>query len=119
ELAQRRCILFLGAGVAASARNDLGESPLDWSTFLIKATQLISDSSDKEAVDQLIHERRFPLALNAIADLADPGDYQSFLNDCFNNSSFDPSELHSVILDIDSRFVITTNFDKLYEKHCL
>jgi hypothetical protein len=119
ELAQRRCILFLGAGVAASARNDLGESPLDWNTFLVNAAQLISDPKDKEAVDQLIHERRFPLALNAIADLADPGDYQSFLNDCFNNSSFDPSELHSVILDIDSRFVITTNFDKLYEKHCL
>lgn len=119
ELAQRRCILFLGAGVAASARNSAGNSPLDWNTFLVEATRLISKPDDKDAVTQLIHERKFPLALNAIADLADPGDYQSFLNDCFNDSSFEPSELHSVILDIDARFVITTNFDKIYEKHCL
>ncbi len=119
ELAQRRCILFLGAGVAASARNSAGNSPLDWNTFLVEATGLISNPNDKDAVTQLIHERKFPLALNAIADLADPGDYQSFLNDCFNDSSFEPSELHSVILDIDARFVITTNFDKIYEKHCL
>lgn len=119
ELAQRRCILFLGAGVAASAQNNLGERPLDWNTFLVRATDLVSDPSDKTAVDQLINEKKFPLALNAIADRADPGDYQSFLNECFNNSSFNPSELHSVILDIDSKFVITTNFDKLYEKHCL
>jgi len=119
ELAQRRCILFLGAGVAASARNKTGKSPLDWNTFLIEAIRLISDVDDKAAVTQLIAERKFPLALNAIADLADPGDYQSFLNDCFNDSSFDPSDLHSVILDLDSRFVITTNFDKIYEKHCL
>lgn len=119
ELAQRRCILFLGAGVASSALNHLGERPLDWSTFLVKATDLISNADDKAAVTQLIDEKKFPLALNAIADLVDPGDYQSFLNQCFNNSSFNPSELHSVILDIDSRFVITTNFDKIYEKHCL
>ncbi|WP_368570622.1 SIR2 family protein [Acinetobacter baumannii] len=119
ELAQRRCILFLGAGVAASARNRAGDSPLDWNTFLVEATKLISKPDDKDAVTQLIHERKFPLALNAIADLVDPGDYQSFLNDCFNDSSFKPSELHSVILDIDARFVITTNFDKIYERHCL
>lgn len=119
ELAQRRCILFLGAGVAASAQNNAGNSPLDWNTFLVEATKLISKPDDKNAVTQLIHERNFPLALNTIADLVDPGDYQSFLNHCFNDSSFKPSELHSVILDIDARFVITTNFDKIYEKHCL
>lgn len=119
ELAQRRCILFLGAGVAASAQNSSGQRPLDWNAFLFKATELISDIGDRDRVKQLIDERRFPLALNAIADLADIGDYQSLLNECFNNSSFIPSELHSVILDIDSRFVITTNFDKIYEKHCL
>jgi hypothetical protein len=119
ELAQRRCILFLGAGVAASAKNSSGKRPLDWNAFLVKATELISDIGDRDKVKELIDERRFPLALNAIADLADIGDYQSLLNECFNNSSFIPSELHSVILDIDSRFVITTNFDKIYEKHCL
>lgn len=119
ELAQRRCILFLGAGVAASAKNHLGERPLDWNAFLVKATELISNADNRDVVIQLIAERRFPLALNAIADLADPGDYQALLNECFNNSSFIPSELHSVIVDIDSRFVITTNFDKIYEKHCL
>jgi hypothetical protein len=119
ELAQRRCILFLGAGVAASAQNSSGQRPLDWNAFLLKATELISNIDNRDKVTQLIDERRFPLALNAISDLADIGDYQSLLNECFNNSSFIPSELHSVIVDIDFRFVITTNFDKIYEKQCL
>jgi hypothetical protein len=41
------------------------------------------------------------------------------LNACFNDGSFEPSELHKAIFNLDSRLIITTNFDKIYEKYCL
>lgn len=118
EIAKRRCLLFLGAGVAASANNAKGERPLDWNKFLVSATDLVNDSAIKEEVLKLIESNKLLLALQAVKDTSDPGDYQALLNECFNDSTFEPSELHSIIFDLDSRFVITTNFDKIYEKHC-
>jgi hypothetical protein len=41
------------------------------------------------------------------------------LNRCFNNRRFQAGELHRIILSLDSRLVITTNFDKIYERLCL
>ena len=30
ELAYRRCLIFLGSGISATAKNDAGESPDTW-----------------------------------------------------------------------------------------
>ena len=34
ELAYRRCLIFLGSGISATAKNDAGESPDTWGAFL-------------------------------------------------------------------------------------
>jgi hypothetical protein len=40
EIAKERCVLFLGAGVSASAVDSAGKHPPDWKTFLDRqATQ--------------------------------------------------------------------------------
>lgn len=119
EIARKRCILFLGAGVAASASNPAGKRPKEWRQFLIAATELVHNPANKVEITSLIAQNKFLLALQAIRHEADPGDYQGLLNDCFNDATFDPSDLHRVIFNLDSRLVITTNFDKIYEKHCL
>lgn len=119
EVARRRCILFLGAGVAASATNAAGTRPKEWKAFLLAAVALVHDIPKQADITQLINDNRLLLALQAIRAEADPGDYQGLLNTCFNDATFEPSELHKVIFDLDSRLVITTNFDKIYEKHCL
>lgn len=119
EVARRRCILFLGAGVAAAASNTAGKRPKEWKEFLKAAVDLVNDGDKKSEINTLIDSNRLLLALQAIYHEADPGDYQALLNDCFNDASFLPSELHKAIFNLDSRLVITTNFDKIYEKHCL
>lgn len=119
EIARRRCILFLGAGVAASATNAAGKRPKEWREFLTTAVALVTNAGKRADIGCLIDENRFLLALQAICKEADPGDYHGLLNECFNDASFVPSELHKVIFSLDSRLVITTNFDKIYEKHCL
>lgn len=119
EVARRRCVLFLGAGVSASATNDLGQHPKDWALFLKDASNLVLDAEKARKIRQLVDERRYLLALQAITQESDAGDYQQFLTREFNNPGFSPSELHKTILAIDSRIVITTNFDKIYERLCL
>lgn len=119
EIARRRCILFLGAGVAAAATNPEGKRPQEWKEFLKAAVNLIHDPQKKTDINNLIDQNRLLLALQAINDEADPGDYHALLNANFNDATFEPSELHKVIFNLDSRLVITTNFDKIYEKHCL
>ena len=53
-----------------------------------------------------------------IRDNSDVADYRTLLNTEFNNPAVQPSELHQCIFDLDARIVITTNFDKIYEKYC-
>lgn len=118
EVARRRCILFLGAGVASSAKTAQGVSPLAWKDFLTQAANL-APTAHRPEITALIHSNKLLLALQAIRDHADAGDYQALLDTCFNNAAFIPSDLHKTIFSLDSRLVITTNFDKIYEKHCL
>lgn len=119
EVARRRCVLFLGAGVSASALAGTGARPKDWGQFLTDACSLVRDGDKAEKIRRLVEERRYLLALQAINQESDAGDYQQFLGREFNNPGFLPSDLHRTILAIDSRIVITTNFDKIYERLCL
>lgn len=119
EIARRRCVLFLGAGVSASAADSAGANPKDWSQFLKDACSLVPARTKADEIKVLIDQRRYLLALQAITQESDAGDYQHFLTREFNNPSFLPSDLHKTILEIDSRIVITTNFDKIYERLCL
>lgn len=119
EIARRRCILFLGAGVSASTKNSDGESPKEWKSLLTSAAELISDENKKNDVKQLITNNKLLIALQAISREVDAGDYHQLLNLSFNNGTFVPSKLHKVIFELDSRIVITTNFDKIYERYCL
>lgn len=119
EIAHRRCVFFLGAGVSSSAVDNQGNRPQGWGQFLQLACALIRDEQTHQEILRLITERRFLLALQAIKGEADGSDYQEFLEQHFNNPNFRASRLHEIILELDSRLVITTNFDKIYENYCL
>jgi hypothetical protein len=119
EVAARRCVLFLGAGVSASAKTADGVRPKTWQAFLEKARCLVPVKADQERIKRLINHGDLLLALEAIKRDADPHDYQKLLNDEFHRPQFQPGELHRTILRLDSRLVITVNFDKIYENCCL
>lgn len=120
ELAYRRCILFLGAGVSATSKNDRGESPETWKGFLNSVKTLIrnSVSEDERFIEDMLNQNNYLLALQAIADLCDPGEYSKFLKDRFLRGGYNPSEIHYIIKELDSKIVVTSNFDKLYESIC-
>jgi hypothetical protein len=120
ELAYRRAILFLGSGVSATAKNDRGESPDTWGEFLNKIKTLMRNPTpeDIKFVDEMLEQKNYLLALQAIYDLSDPGAFSKFLRDAFSRGNFKPSSVHRAIKKIDSKIVITTNFDKIYDNLC-
>lgn len=116
DLAYRRCIIFTGAGISATAKNNSNESPVAWKEFLNKAIELIKSNSIYPDVEKLIKEKNYLLALQAIDKVVDKGRYCHLLETEFSN--FNPSNIHTLINQIDPKILVTTNFDKIYEKVC-
>ena len=118
EVAARRCVFFLGAGVSASATDKDGKRPKTWTEFLEEACKLITTATKKKIVKKLIKEKKYLLALQGIRDEADPSNYRDLLDQNFHTPSYQASTLHEYICLLDSRIVITTNFDRIYESYC-
>lgn len=120
ELTFRRCIFFLGSGVSASSLAEDGTRPQTWGGFLSEAKKLLNKltEEDENFINDMLTQKNYLLALQAINNLADPGAYTSLLRKSFNNANFKPSELHNCIRDIDCKIVMTTNFDKIYDNLC-
>ena len=120
EIAYRRCLIFLGSGISATAKNDKNESPDTWSEFLKNAKTKMKNPTeeDKEFVDEMLEKQNYLLALQAIADLCDSGEYSNYLKQQYLRGNYIPSNVHRLIKDLDSKIVVTTNFDKLYESLC-
>ncbi|OKP64675.1 hypothetical protein BTE77_34420 [Ensifer adhaerens] len=114
----QRYILFLGAGVSATSQDPQGNRPPAWGEFLDKACNLVTAKPQKTAIKKLIKEGKLLIALQAIKNGSDQADYQNLLNHHFNNAGYIPSDLHQIIYNIDSRLLVTTNFDKIYERYC-
>lgn len=119
EVAARRCAFFLGAGVSASAADTSGNHPKTWREFLTEACTLVQDLKQKRVLNRLIKDGKYLLALQGIRDYVNPADYRGLLDTHFNSIAFRPSDIHKSIYQLDSRIVITTNFDKIYERYCL
>lgn len=120
ELAYRRCLIFLGSGISATAKNDDGESPDTWGAFLdnVKSKMKNPSEDDKKFVEDMLKKQNYLLALQAIADLCDSGEYSNYLKSQYLRGKYKPSKVHELIKDLDSKIVVTTNFDKLYEGLC-
>lgn len=120
ELAYRRCLIFFGAGISATAKNLDGKSPDTWSAFLDKAKSKMRNPSldQKIFVEEMLEQKNYLLALQAIHDLSEPGEYSNYLKQHFLRGGYKHSKVHEIIKELDSKIVLTTNFDKIYEGFC-
>lgn len=115
EVAERRCILFLGSGVSATARTEEGKSPPLWHSFLETGINLIPNEKDRQAALQLLEGNSYLNAAQILVDSLGPGDFGMFIRDQLETPCYKPSELHELILSIDPKVIITTNYDKVLE----
>lgn len=117
ELAYKRCVIFIGSGISANSITSDGKSPLVWGDFINKAKSLASPNSI-EFIDLMLTQKNYLQALQVVKDTSDPGEYANLLRETYSRPNFAPNEIHKAIKDINSKIVVTTNFDKIYENHC-
>jgi len=113
DLAQRRAVLFLGAGVSASAQTNGGGRLKQWAEFLTSAAAKLPRGKIKTVANQLIKDKNYLFASELIkANLGEK--WPELLGNEFRQLA-QPSDLHKALVSLDQRILVTTNFDTLLE----
>lgn len=115
DLARRRCVLFLGSGVSANSKNAAGVHPKTWRKFLEEGINRIEMKSRKEIIKQHIRNRNYLMACELLRKFLGNNDFNRLLNDEFLTPQFLSADIHKDIFQLDTRIVVTPNFDKIYD----
>jgi hypothetical protein len=115
-IARRRAVLLIGSGISANAKTDAGDHPPTWGQFLVNSYESLN--------------RRLPYIKRAI-------DHYNYLEACdylkteydaewpdlirryFIEPQYKPADIHKAIFDLDSRIVMSLNFDKIYDNYAI
>ncbi|WP_027375590.1 SIR2 family protein [Chryseobacterium sp. UNC8MFCol] len=114
DIARRKSVLVLGAGVSKNSTNNVGERPKDWKEFLISSSENLSGKSE---INRQIKSGDFLTACELIKKELGRDDFNTVIKDEFLNPRFNHAEIHQHIYNLDSRIVITPNFDKIYDTY--
>ena len=114
DLARRRTVIVLGAGISMNSINAGGIRPKSWLQLLEEGTTKLTAKSLKLA-KRLIKERDYLAACEIIKNELGKANYESFLTSEYLEPRFEASAVHESIFRLDSRIVATPNIDKIYE----
>jgi hypothetical protein len=112
DIARRKSVIFIGAGVSKNASNGTGSRPKDWKEFLTYAS---TKTAKKRLIDSLIKNADFLTACEIIRQDLGRDDFNSLVRSEFQIPQFQPADIHKYIFNLDSRIIATPNFDKIYD----
>jgi hypothetical protein len=119
EVASKRAILFLGAGISSSAVNAANARPPSWKSLLEAAcVKFVLVADDVSYVNELIAKELYLDAAEVVFDGVAQADKRLFFQHALAAPRFMPSKLHAAIQAINAKIVVTTNYDQLYEIQC-
>lgn len=115
DIARRRCVLFLGAGVSMnSVSGDGNKRPPDWIGFLSSGLSRIPKPNGH--IGKLLKSGDLLTACELIKTRLDE-EWLALLDREFVTPRYNHAEIHEEILKLDSRIVLTQNFDKIYDTY--
>lgn len=120
DIARRRCVLFLGSGVSANSVNNAGEHPKTWTAVLKEGVLKLPNNvtkKQKDIINKKIKSGDLLLACELLRQYLGTDDYKELLKSEFFDKHFLKAKIHEEIEQLDSRIVITPNFDQIYEKY--
>lgn len=119
EIAERRCIVFLGAGASASSVDPAtGSRPPSWKQLLEDALALVADPAITPLVNDLIVKEQYLDAAEIIFSRFEPSDSRTFFRSRLYTPRYEKSEIHQIVLELDPKILITTNYDEIYDSFC-
>ncbi|WP_407194302.1 SIR2 family protein [Bradyrhizobium sp. STM 3566] len=115
DIAARRSVLFLGAGVSRNAQNEHGVHPKEWSQYLGHLASRITDAAQAAEVRQCIKDGDLLTACELARKYLTPSTFKTEMLQEFVGNAYRHAKIHDDLSRVDSRLVMTSNFDKLYE----
>jgi hypothetical protein len=115
DIAARRSVLFLGAGVSRNASNALGVHPREWSDFLRHLAMLTPEAAHRAEIIQCITDGDLLTACELARKYLSVPTFKSEMLQEYSGNGYRHAQIHDDLSRVDSRLVMTTNFDKLYE----
>ncbi|WP_226552926.1 SIR2 family protein [Celeribacter naphthalenivorans] len=113
EVAERRVVIFVGAGISKAAHNDMPS----WPSLLEEMGAKLPKKKDRELVKRLIRYERLLDAAELINSQVIPADRRALLEEKFKLAPVPEAALYSHILELDPKVCITTNYDQFIEKN--
>lgn len=119
DIARRRCIIYLGSGISMNSTNDKGEHPKSWSNLLEKGMDLLkeSDQGIKKCIKKYLDKEDYLMGFELLKCSLSRDVFVNFLKNEFIVPHFDHSPIHEDIFSLDTRIIITTNIDKIYDTY--
>lgn len=114
DIARRKCVLVLGAGVSKNSTNLAGNRPKDWKEFLLLASANIVGKTE---IRKQITYGDLLTACELIKKELGRDDFNTLVRQEFLTPQFQPAIIHQHIYNLDSRIIITPNFDKIYDTY--
>jgi hypothetical protein len=115
DIAARRSVMFLGAGVSRNAANISGVHPRGWTDFLHHLAAQVSNAAQSAEIEQCITDADLLTACELCRKYLSPHGFKTELIQEFSGNGYRPAQIHDDLSLMDSQLVMTTNFDKLYE----
>lgn len=118
EIASRRCVLFIGAGVSMNSLALDGKSrPKSWSAFLRSAARKLGPPNKKIVVElnELINRNDLLTACEVIKNGLERQDFVDLMKAEFQTPGFKPAAIHDALWSLDLRITISPNVDTIYD----
>jgi hypothetical protein len=115
DIAVRRSVLFLGAGVSKNAESATGVHPREWVGYLSHLASKVADADRRAEVLQCIADADLLTACELARKYLSNSVFRTEMIQEYSGNAYRPAQIHDDLSRVDSRVVMTTNFDKLYE----
>src|SRR5687768_15738512 len=110
EVARRRVVVFLGAGVSKNSVGEGGKRPPDWSEFLGRAIERCE--APRQHIKSLMSQFEYLTVCEIVKEKLKE-DYLALLEEEFVAPKYKAAQIHQYLFALDARIVATQNFDKI------
>jgi SIR2-like domain len=110
-IARRRCAIVIGSGVSANSRGTGDVRPPTWKSFLVEGCE--RQGNPTHILDALNQNDMLEACDYLKSSMGNQ--WSVFLREKFSTPRYRPAEIHTQLLELDTRIVISLNFDKIYD----
>lgn len=115
NIARRKSVIYIGSGVSMNSANGTGRRPKTWYALLSEMLQQVENP--KQHITKLLKENDYLTACEIIKNKLGKERFVSFLRNEYLTPRYEPADIHKHIFSLDSRIVISPNFDKIYDSY--